>query len=129
MPVYLTEHVNRKRLLLKGRRGHVVSWTQKSPSCECINAATTVWNQMPEVACVHFPRGQWHFKGLKPGVYPITPWSKTWHLDRKRKAKQEMVKVTRRQLPFLPAFAMTAHQTQGQTLEEGVIADFVFEKK
>ena len=46
-------------------------------------------------------------------------------LDRKHKAKKPMLKVTRKQLPLLPAFAMTAHQAQGQTVEEGVIADLV----
>ena len=129
MPVYLTEHVNRKRLLLKGRRGRIVSWKQASQRQERISSTTTVWNELPEVVYVHFPSGRWHFKGLKPGVYPITPYSKTWFLDRKRKAKKPMLKVSRKQLPLLPAFAMTAHQAQGQTLEEGVIADLVLDKK
>ncbi|CAE7576637.1 PIF2, partial [Symbiodinium sp. CCMP2456] len=70
MPVYLTEHINRKRLLLKGRRGKIVSWKQASQRPERINEATTVWNELPEVVYVHFPSGRWHFKGqtLTAGV-------------------------------------------------------------
>ena len=40
-----------------------------------------------------------------------------------------MLKVSRKQLPLLPAFAMTAHQAQGQSLEEGVIVDLVLDKQ
>ena len=39
MPVYLTEYVNRKRLLLKGRNGRIVNWKQASQRCEHINDA------------------------------------------------------------------------------------------
>ena len=54
-------------------------------------------------------------------MYPITPQRRTWFLDEGR--KHPCLAVTRKQLPLLPAFAMTAHQAQGQTLETGVIAD------
>ena len=70
---------------------------------------------------VEFPGAHWQIWGLAPGIYPITPRRRTWFLDTGR--KQPCLAVTRKQLPLLPAFAMTAHQAQGQTIEEGVIAD------
>ena len=51
------------------------------------------------------------------------PLRRTWHLDAKRSAPK--LGVTRKQVPVMPAFAMTAHGAQGQTLPEGVIADLV----
>ena len=47
---------------------------------------------------------------------------KPWFLDRHRKTPQ--LQVTRVQFPLAPGFAITAHIAQGQTLHEGVIADF-----
>ena len=67
----------------------------------------------------------WRIDNLDPGVYPIAPRRATWYLDEGRKAKT--LSVRRTQLPLLPAFAMTAHAAQGQTLQEGVIADLVVE--
>lgn len=43
-------------------------------------------------------------------------------MDRQRQAPQ--LRVTRQQFPVAPGFAVTAHIAQGQTLREGVIADF-----
>ena len=80
-----------------------------------------VWNQLPKAVLVEFPGATFQLSGLAPGVYPITPLRRTWFLDAGR--KHPSLAVTRKQLPLLPAFAMTAHQAQGQTLEAGVIAD------
>ena len=80
-----------------------------------------VWNELPKVVLVEFPGATFQLTGLAPGVYPITPQRRTWFLDAGR--KHPCLAVTRKQLPLLPAFAMTAHQAQGQTLKAGVIAD------
>ena len=47
---------------------------------------------------------------------------KPWFLDSKRPTPQ--LRVSRLQFPLAPGFAVTAHIAQGQTLREGVIADF-----
>ena len=123
MPVFLTEHINRDRLLLKGRRGFVRTWTPAADGAEEVDGSTTVWNQLPASIFVQFPGATWKVADLEKGVYPVVPLKRTWHLDAKRRAPQ--LAVQRTQLPLLPAFAITAHGAQGQTLSEGVIADLV----
>ena len=123
MPVFLTEHINRDRLLLKGRRGFVRTWTPAADGAEEVDGSTTVWNQLPASIFVQFPGATWKVADLEKGVYPVVPLKRTWHLDAKRQAPQ--LAVQRTQLPLLPAFAITAHGAQGQTLSEGVIADLV----
>ena len=88
-----------------------------------------VWNDLPEVVYVHFPRGRGQFRGLEHGVYPITPGSAMRYLDRKRKKTTPLLNVWRRQLPLLPEFALTAHQAQGQALEEGAIVALARQEK
>ena len=44
-----------------------------------------------------------------------------WYLDKGR--LHPMLKLTRQQLPLMPAFAMTAHAAQGQTFSKGAIVD------
>ena len=55
MPVFLTEHLNRQRLLLKGRRGFVRTWTPATDGAEVIDSRTTVWNKLPATIYVQFP--------------------------------------------------------------------------
>ena len=124
MPVLLTDHLNRARGLLKGRRGFVTGWRHATDGAEPAGPGCTVWNQLPEVVYVRFPGAKWRITGLATGVYPVVPKRATWHLDAGRKSP--MLAVRRRQLPLIPAFAMTAHQAQGQTLEEGIVADLCY---
>ena len=49
------------------------------------------------------------------------PQRKQWHLDKHR--KRPMLRVTRKQYPLAPAFAITAHAAQGQTAKAKVVAD------
>ena len=55
----------------------------------------------------------------EPGVYPIRPWNRTWYIDKNR--KKPVLSVARYQLPLAPAFAITAHASQGQTLEAAIV--------
>eukprot|EP00439_Symbiodinium_sp_Y106_P030087 s8362_g3.t1 len=144
MPVFLTDHVNRKRnfKLLKGRKGYVRGWQHATDGAVLAEPGrkgyvrgwqhatdgavlaepgTVVWNELPKAVLVEFPGAMFQLPGLAKGVYPITPQRRIWFLDEGR--KHPCLAVTRKQLPLLPAFAMTAHQAQGQTLETGVIAD------
>ena len=123
MPVFLTDHVNRKRnfKLLKGRKGYVRGWQHATDGAVLAEPGTVVWNELPKAVLVEFPGATFQLPGRAKGVYPITPQRRTWFLDEGR--KHPCLAVMRKQLPLLPAFAMTAHQAQGQTLETGVIAD------
>ena len=105
MRVALTEHIDRSdgKQLLRGTVGTVHSW---------------VWpenDQRPSIVYVKFDGVTWQLDGTEePGIYPIVPRSNDWYLDKGRKVK--MLKVRRSQIPLTPAYAMTAHSSQGKTL-------------
>ena len=116
MPVALTEHVDRsEKQLLRGTRGIVHSW---------------VWPEdqpRPSIVYVKFDGAEWQLEGIdEPGVYPIVPRSSPWYLDKGRKVKT--LKVKRTQLPLTPAYAMTAHASQGKTLR-AVLLDLQVDKR
>ena len=118
MRVALTDHLDRSpdKLLLRGRAGHVHSW---------------VWpenDRLPRVVYVKFQdAAHWSLEGIEePGVYPIHPVKRQWYLDANREKK--VLKVTRTQLPLTPAYAMTAHASQGKTLS-AVLLDLNVDKR
>ena len=53
------------------------------------------------------------------GVYPVVPKNADWYVDKGR--KNPSLRVKRRQLPLAPAFAITAHASQGQTLKAAIV--------
>jgi len=55
------------------------------------------------------------------GLYPIAVKRKSWFLDKGR--LHPVLRIARAQLPLAPAFAMTAHASQGQTFKRGCIVD------
>ena len=116
MRVALTEHIDRSdgKQLLRGTVGIVHSW---------------VWpenNQRPSIVYVKFDGATWQLDGTEePGIYPIVPQSSDWYLDKGRKVK--MLKVKRTQIPLTPAYAMTAHSSQGKTLP-AVLLDLQVDK-
>ena len=57
----------------------------------------------------------------RKGLYPIVSKKGTWFLDRSR--RNPRLRTTRTQFPLAPAFAMTCHAAQGQTLKGGAIVD------
>ena len=64
----------------------------------------------------------WKLEGMSEcGLYPIEPIKRDWFLDKGR--PHPMLRITRTQLPLMPAFAMTAHFSQGQTFSDGAIVD------
>ena len=117
MKVALTHHMDRSqdKLLLKGTVGRVHSWVWHSN------------DQRPSIVYVKFEGAKWQLDGIdEPGVYPIAPLTKIWFLDSKR--KPPMLKIRRTQVPLAPAYAMTAHSSQGKTLQ-AVLLDLNVEKK
>ena len=64
----------------------------------------------------------WTLDGMsEPGLYQFVPKKRDWFLD--EGCLHPMLKLTRNQLPLMPAFAMTAHAAQGQTFSDGAIVD------
>ena len=116
LPVRATEHLDRRRGILKGCKGKIIGWST-APE-------TQIWNKLPEVIYVQFETVKtWRIDGLlHDKVFPVTAQRKPWFLDRGRKSPR--LRITRLQFPLAPGFAITAHVAQGQTLRDGVIADF-----
>ena len=57
---------------------------------------------------------KWKLGNLSPGVYPVTPSTRTWLLGTDNK-------VSRFQLPLIPMYGRTAYSMQGRTLSKGEI--------
>jgi hypothetical protein len=57
--------------------------------------------------------------GLSPGVYPILPDS--CHFTFSHKLLPKALAVKRTQCPLIPAFTMTVHKSQGQSLEKVIV--------
>ena len=112
MPVTATDHLDRRRGILKGCPGTVVGWSWH----EAAGGSTTqIWNQLPT-------KSEWRVQGLATdNVFPVTLQRQAWHLDKGR--KRPMLRVVRRQFPLAPGFATTAHAAQGQTYAEGAVTD------
>ena len=117
MQVALTQHLDRSvdKLLLKGTIGRVHSWQ---------------WNEndrLPSVVYVKFEKAAWQLDGIdEPGVYPVRPVTEDWYLDGRR--SPSVLKIKRRQVPLSPAYAMTAHASQGKTLA-AVLLDLNVDKR
>ena len=121
MPVRATDHLDRKRGILKGTKGLVVGWSEianETPAPEGV-----VCNALPAVVYVKFDTAtSWQIPGMPDSnVYPVGPCRRVWYLDRQRKSPK--LRVSRTQFPLAPQFAITAHVAQGQTIKEGVMTD------
>ena len=135
LPVALTDHYDRNpcKNLLRGRIGYIKSWVPddredsdlegnaqylKYPP-KAVLAQYYDWVEQPDGSKVQIPCS-WKLDGMsEAGVYPIRPWSRPWFLDQRRDLP--VLKVTRYQLPLAPAYAITAHGSQGQTLPAAII--------
>ena len=115
MRVTLTKHIDRPKQLLRGTVGVVHSW-EWLPN-----------NLRPSVVYIKFEGAQWQLDGTgEAGIYPVTPTTTDWYLDKGRTTKT--LKVNRRQLPLIPAYAMTAHASEGKTLP-AVLLDLQVDKR
>ncbi|KAF9061536.1 hypothetical protein BDP27DRAFT_1178820, partial [Rhodocollybia butyracea] len=68
-------------------------------------------------AIVEFPESKVKLDGLPQGFFPIVPrtWKFSTVIDVPGEGKV-VVRISRTQLPFQAAFAVTGHSAQGQTL-------------
>ena len=122
MPVALTAHVDRNpdKQLLRGKVGYIHSWVWDEKETSVMVDGVRSLVLLPKVVFVRFPDASWTLPGLsEKGVYPIVPRKGSWFLDHGR--PHPVLRVTRRQLPLAPAFAITAHAAQGQTLKAAII--------
>ena len=129
MPVAATEHINRSydKRIPKGRVGFIHSWVLAPDEDSTHEDDVRILNKSPNVVFVNFYTTEaaelpWTLPGsTEKGVYPITPSTGIWFLDKGR--PHPVLHIGRRQLPLMPAFAMTSHAAQGQTCNKGAIID------
>ena len=122
MPMTLTDHLDRSpdRNLLRGRVGTVHSWILHEDDHADFYEQSTSLKKLPEVVFLKFKNAKWKLEGMtEAGVYPIKPVESTWALDRRRKFPR--LKIIRKQLPLAPAFCMTAHASQGMTMDAAIV--------
>jgi hypothetical protein len=123
MPVTLTDHIDRnpQKNLLRGRRGYIHSWVYAEDEATRPTHGHAMLQRMPKVIYVQFKDAKWpKLRGTtQKGLYPIRPVNRPWYLDAHRPVPK--LKVTRRQFPLIPAFAMTAHASQGKTLDKAIV--------
>ena len=120
LPVRLTDSVDRRRGLFRGRRGRIVGWAPHPEEAPIIVDGERLLTKMTRVIYVYFPNAKWTIhKDLGEGVYPLTPVSRSWKLNR-----TSQTKVRRTGFFLIPDFASTAHMIQGQSLA-AAFADLV----
>ena len=135
LPVMLTDHYDRnpEKNLLKGRRGYIDSWVLDDRDSDTqYDGDNRFLKYPPKLVLVQFydvvmENGQsverpceWLIDGMPGnGIYPIKAWVRSWFLDQRRDHPQLLIR--RMQVPLAPAYSITAHTSQGQTLKAAII--------
>ena len=122
-PVCITSvHLDRSsKSLLKGKPGTIIDWelSEKLPAGD----KDVDLERVPKCVYVQYYEKddldkrvpcKWKIGDLSPGVYPVTPITRTWLLGTDNK-------VSRFQLPLIPMYGRTAYSMQGRTLSKGKI--------
>ncbi|KAE8231451.1 hypothetical protein CF326_g3538 [Tilletia indica] len=100
--------------ITNGAFGTVMGWQLKEDRLGFSN---------PVGAIVQFSTtATWKLTGLEPGCLPIYPTSSTFTFALNDEI-DVVRRISRRQLPLQPGFAMTVHSAQGITCPNGVVVD------
>mgnify|MGYP001214493691 FL=1 len=122
MPMALTDHLDRSpdKQLLRGKICYLHSWALHKDEKSTYANGARVLDKLPVAVFVKFPGAKWTLPGLtEEGLYPIKPKTSSWYLDKGR--QHPVLRISRKQLPLAPAFAITAHAAQGQTLDAAIV--------
>ena len=113
LPVRLTDSIDRDRGLYKGRRGRIRGWTRHPDDVPIeLNNGECILTHMPLAIYVYFEGATWRIGQLPVGVYPLTPKTRKWQVN-----KGQGIEARRTGYLLLPDFCSTAHMIQGATLE------------
>eukprot|EP00959_Pyramimonas_sp_CCMP1952_P073820 1542981-Pyramimonas_sp.AAC.1 len=92
------------------------SWVVDAEEEDVQDASSRVLRKMPRQIALDSHAEKWTLKGMPgPGLYPIVPRARTWHLDSYR--KKPVLGVRRRQFILSLGLARTARAAQGRALD------------
>ena len=112
MPIRLTDNVDRKKQLYRGRKGFIHAWTLDPRCISTEHEGEFLLDRLPLVIYDYFPDADWQVGTLPIGVHPMTRRSRTWKVN-----KYTGIEARRTGFFILPDFGSTAHMIQGFTLD------------
>ena len=116
MPVRFTTTVSKPLRIFKNTRGILVNWELHAVDVALLQgeqAQEHILKQTPRKLYVQVPGATWkHSTTLPPGVFPLTPVNRPWHLD-----KAGNNRIRRFGFQLVPDFSGTAHSYVGYTLK------------
>ena len=143
MPVLLTENIATELGLSNGTRGIFRQLVYEESSTAVVSEnnnfpKSTKYIMQPKYALVEFPGCKLEFElaKLQSKIIPVSVSEQTFLFDVKELLTESVAKATkinkrttkisvkRKALPLIPAYSMTTHKSQGQTLGK-VIIDLV----
>ena len=113
MPMALTDHIDRhpEKQLLRGKIGRAHSWVLALGEASGTQDGCRMLQRLPVVVFLKFPNAAWKLDGIdEAGVYPIRPKTEPWFLDKGR--THPVIRIIRKPLPIVTAFAINAHASQ-----------------
>ena len=83
LPLRLTETVNRKLRLYRGRRCRLLGWAPHPEDVRTEVDGEWVSTKLPLCLYLYFPGATWKLHDdLEEGVYPLVPASRTWKVNK-----------------------------------------------
>ena len=114
-PVRFTATQSKQLRIFKNTRGVLVNWELHPVDVALLQGEQSqevILKQTPRKLYVHIPGATWKYsKSLPPGVYPLKPVFRPWHLD-----KAGNNRIRRFGYQLVPDFSGTAHSYVGYTL-------------
>ena len=115
-PVRFTATQSKQLKIFKNTRGILVNWELHPVDLALLQgeqAQELILKQTPRKLYVQIPKATWKYsKSLPPGVFPLKPVFRPWHLD-----KAGNNRIRRFGFQLVPDFSGTAHSYVGYTLE------------
>ena len=137
MPVILTQNIAIELGLINGMNGifRQLVYEESSVSTDAVSETfpnNTQYIHRPLYALVEITKSniECNFEQLQPNVVPIPLMEQTFRVDiddilpkdkRPKTNRKAILSIKRRALPLVPAYSITTHKSQGQTLKNVVI--------